>query len=106
MWDKGVKQGLYWIPWYEVATEKEKSGAGRVKGRKGEMGRDREKERDGGGAEGVGECTPRDPRGLAGGTGSVGGRARVNKRPSAVMAASATSDAFRWLFSPGCLDVA
>lgn len=37
---------------------------------------------------------------------SVAGRARVNKRPSAVMAASATSDAFRWLFSPGCLDVA
>lgn len=36
----------------------------------------------------------------------VAGRARVNKRPSDVMAASATSDAFRWLFSPGCLDVA
>lgn len=31
---------------------------------------------------------------------SVAGRARVNKRPSAVMAASATSDAFRWLFRP------
>lgn len=30
----------------------------------------------------------------------VAGRARVNKRPSAVMAASATSDAFRWLFRP------
>lgn len=47
-----------------------------------------------------------NPRGFAEGFDSVAGRARVNKRPSAVMAASATSDAFRWLFSPGCLDVA
>lgn len=35
------------------------------------------------------------------------GRVRVNKRPSGVMAVSATSDAFRWLFSPwACLRVA
>lgn len=35
------------------------------------------------------------------------GRVRVNKRPSGVMAVSATSDAFRWLFSPRvCLRVA
>jgi hypothetical protein len=47
----------------------------------------------------------RDAGGLAGGS-ALAGRACVNKRPSAVMAVSATSDAFRWLFSPGCLGVA
>lgn len=47
----------------------------------------------------------RDAGGLAGGS-ALAGRACVNKRPSAVMAVSATSDAFRWLFSLGCLGVA
>lgn len=47
----------------------------------------------------------RDAGGFVGGS-ALAGRACVNKRPSAVMAVSATSDAFRWLFSPGCLGVA
>lgn len=51
------------------------------------------------------DALSRDAGGLAGGS-ALAGRACVNKRPSAVMAVSATSDAFRWLFSPGCLGVA
>lgn len=50
-------------------------------------------------------ATSRDAGGFVGGS-ALAGRACVNKRPSAVMAVSATSDAFRWLFSPGCLGVA
>lgn len=84
---RGVKQGLYRYEGKAVANGKNK-----------ERKRRTEKERD---------ILHRGiQEGLPGGSNSVAGRARVNKRPSAVMAASATSDAFRWLFSPGCLDVA
>lgn len=96
VWDRGGKEGLYRV----LRSWRERERVKRERGRMCKRKRDRE--RNVGGRN----SPSGNPRGLAGGSGSVAGRAHVNKRPSAVMAASATSDAFRWLFSPGCLDVA
>lgn len=63
------------------------------------------REENEGGGERERDAPSRDAGGFVGGS-ALAGRACVNKRPSAVMAVSATSDAFRWLFSPGCLGVA
>lgn len=92
------------LSWHflDIATIKGKSDveaktASKWEGRKVRRKREwRDRERD---------APSRDAGGLAGGS-ALAGRACVNKRPSAVMAVSATSDAFRWLFSPGCLGVA